>query len=181
MIYVCSLFEMPGYVRSLRPGYLVSLVQTEFQPPTPAEIEVERHLRIAVHDVSQAAAGAVVPEEQHIRDLVTFLVRRNRDEGLLIHCYAGISRSTAAALIALSLDMNGREMEAARNLRRAAPHAQPNRRIVALADQILGREGRLVAARQAMGPATPAYEAPLVTLDPALQGKGTLGSDARGD
>ncbi len=172
MIYVCGLYEMPGYVRSLRPGYLVSLVQPEFQPPTPAEIEVERHLRIAVHDVSEAALGAVVPEEEHIRALVTFLGRRSRDEGLLIHCYAGISRSTAAALIALSLDMDGREMEAARSLRRAAPHAQPNRRIVALADQILGREGRLVAARQAMGPATPAWEAPLVSLAPMAPGDG---------
>ena len=80
-----------------------------------------------------------------------------------------------------SIDMEGREMEAARSLRRAAPHAQPNRRIVTLADRILGREGRLVAARQAMGPATPAYEGPLVTLDPALHRKATLGSDAQGD
>ena len=166
MIYVCSLYEMPRYVRSLRPGYLVSLVQSEFQPPTPAEVAAERHLRIAVHDVWERAPGAVAPEEEHVQDLLAFLDRRSRSEGILIHCYAGISRSTAAALIALTLDLDGREMEAAQRLRRAAPHAQPNPRIVALADQLLGKEGRLVAARNAMGPATPAAEGPLVELSP---------------
>ena len=167
MIYVCSLHEMPSHARLLRPRYLVSLVQPEFQPPTPDEVSVEHHLRIAVDDVSQQAWGAVVPEEEHVQNLVTFLDQRNRDEGVLIHCYAGISRSTAAALIALALDMDGREMEAAQVLRRAAPHARPNERIVALADGLLGRQGRLVAARLAMGEATPAYEAPLVAVAPS--------------
>jgi predicted protein tyrosine phosphatase len=51
-------------------------------------------------------------------------------------------------------------------LRAAAPHAQPNARIIALADQILGRRGRLIAARSAMGPATLVVEAPLVALQP---------------
>jgi len=165
MIYVCSLHEMRRHVRSLRPGYLVSLVQSEFQPPTPAEIEADSHHRVVVDDVSEPGLGAVVPEQEHVQEMVTFLAQRSRDEGVLIHCYAGISRSTAAALIALSLDMDGREMEAAQTLRRAAPHAQPNRRIIALADQILGRQGRLVGAREAMGRATPAHEGQLVTLE----------------
>ena len=169
MIYVCSLHEMPSHARLLRPGYLVSLIQPEFQPPTPDEVTVEHHLRLAVDDVSQQAWGAVVPEADHVRNLVTFLDQRNRDEGVLIHCYAGISRSTAAALIALVLDMDGREMEAGQILRRAAPHARPNQRIVALADEILGKQGRLVAARLAMGEATLAYEAPLVTVAPTAR------------
>ena len=64
------------------------------------------------------------------------------------------------------LDAEGREQEAALALRAAAPHALPNTRIIALADRILGREGRLVAARDAMGPATPVTEGPLVELVP---------------
>ncbi len=72
----------------------------------------------------------------------------------------------AAALIALSLENDGREMEAARLLRAAAPHAQPNARMVALADRLLGRQGRLVAAKEAMGPATLVFEGPLVKLSP---------------
>jgi hypothetical protein len=63
----------------------------------------------------------------------------------------------------------GRETEAAQSIRAAAPHAHPNRRIVALADAILGLEGRLIAAREAMGPAEPMTHGPLVRL-PLLGG-----------
>jgi predicted protein tyrosine phosphatase len=77
---------------------------------------------------------------------------------------AGISRSTAAALIALALTAPGREELVARQLRRAAPHASPNRRIIALADRLLARDGRLIAARESMGAAEPLVAGPLVAL-----------------
>ena len=166
MIYVCSLFEMEHYVRQLQPGYLVSLIQPELQPPTPCGLEPARHLRVAVHDVSEEAWGSIVPEDEHVRSLVSFLEERSRDEGILFHCYAGISRSTAGALIALAIDMEGRELEASHLLRRAAPFAQPNSLLIALADRILGREGRLVVAHRSMGPHEPAFEGRLVEVAP---------------
>ncbi len=166
MIYICSLEEMPHHVRSLRAGYLVSLVQSAFQPPTPPEVKVERHLRIPVDDISVHTDGWVAPEQAHVETLIGFLRRWPADEPLVMHCYAGVSRSMAAGLIALTLNAEGREEEAARVLRKAAPHALPNARIIALADRILGRQGRLVAARDAMGPATPVTEGPLVELVP---------------
>ena len=87
--------------------------------------------------------------------MIDFLRAWSHDDGaLLVHCVAGISRSMAVALIALVVKAGGRELEAAQVLRNAAPHAWPNTRMVALADQILGCGGRLVAAREAMGPAT---------------------------
>lgn len=166
MIYVCGLHEMPLHVRALRPSHLVSLVQPEFQPPTPDGIGTGRHLRIAVHDVSGPILGFVPPRRSDVEKLIAFLRGWPGDEALLIHCYAGVSRSTAAALVALALNAEGREMEAARRLREAAPHAQPNPRIVALADRLLGRDGRLVAASEAMGPAVLVLEGPLVKLSP---------------
>ena len=109
---------------------------------------------------------SVVPGEAHVRGLIRFLGEWPGSEPLLLHCYAGVSRSTAAALIALTLNAEGREMEAAQALRDAAPHAHPNARIIALADQLLERRGRLIAARNAMGPGAPIREAPLVALQP---------------
>jgi hypothetical protein len=53
------------------------------------------------------------------------------------------------------LDGEGREAEAAQHMRRLVPHASPNRRIIALADRLLKRDGRLIAARAEMGPASP--------------------------
>jgi predicted protein tyrosine phosphatase len=161
-IYVSSLYEMPTHVRERGVGYLVSLVQSEYQPKRPPEVPSERHLRIAVDDISSPSDGAVLPGEPHVRRLVDFLERWPGDEPLLLHCHAGISRSTAGALIALSLWQD--EFEAARALRAAAPHAIPNARIIALADAILGRDGRLVAARESMGAFTPLAEAPLTEL-----------------
>ncbi len=70
----------------------------------------------------------------------------------------------AAALIALVIKAGGREMEAAYHVREAAPHAWPNQRIIALADEILGCKGRLVAAREAMGPAELTLPTPLARI-----------------
>ena len=83
---------------------------------------------------------------------------------MLVHCYAGVSRSTAAALIALAIRAPRREEEAVRALSDAAPHAYPNRRIIALADGLLGLDGRLSLARETMPRPSPLVEGPLVEL-----------------
>ncbi|MDX1540579.1 MAG: hypothetical protein R3349_04170 [Geminicoccaceae bacterium] len=165
MIYVCNLHDMPSHVGTVQPSHLVSLVTSAEQPPTPETILVERHLRIEIDDISEPMPGGVLPERHHVERLVEFLrVWEHDDAPLLIHCVAGVSRSMASALIGLVLKANGREDEAARHLRREAPHAQPNRRIIALADEILGLGGRLIAAREAMGPAEVLIHGPLVRL-----------------
>jgi predicted protein tyrosine phosphatase len=165
MIYICNLIDMPGHVAGLAPGRLISLVAPHEQPPTPDGVLAERHLRVEVHDISTPLLGHIMPEREHVATLVDFLRAWQPDEAaLLVHCIAGISRSTAAALIGLVIKAGGREHEAAAVLRKEAPHAQPNRRIVALADELLGCEGRLIAAREAMGEAALTPFGPLVRL-----------------
>jgi predicted protein tyrosine phosphatase len=165
MIYVCNLHEMPEHVKALGPSHLVSLVAPGEMPETPEGIELERHLRVEIHDISEPLDGHVLPEADHLAEVIDFLRAWSHDDGaLLVHCVAGISRSMAVALIGLVIKAGGREAEAAEMLRKAAPHAWPNTRMIALADQILGCEGRLVAAREAMGPATLTLPTPLVQL-----------------
>jgi predicted protein tyrosine phosphatase len=164
-IHVCSLFDMPHYARELQPGFLVSAIQPEFQPETPPQVTTERHHRMAVHDIAGPAFGSVHTEYQHIENLINFLkVWSGSNESLLIHCYAGISRSTAVALLALFIKRKCAEFDAAMALRDAAPHAKPNRLIISLADEILALNGRLVTAVDSMGSGTPANEGPLVSL-----------------
>lgn len=165
MVCVCGLQGLARCAAALRPSGLVSLVTAFEQPPTPTGLEPGRHFRLEIDDITEPLDGFVAPERHHVAGLVDFLGGWDREAPLLIHCAAGISRSTAAALTALCLHSDGEdEAELARHLRRAAPHASPNRRIVALADELMGRGGRLVAAVEAMGPAEPALEGPLVRL-----------------
>ncbi len=166
MIYICSLAEMPEHVRSLQPSHLVSLLSSTEQPPTPDGFDTARHHRVEVNDISAPLEGYVLPQDDHVLGLISFLEGWDAAAPLLVHCFAGISRSTAAALIALTLRHDGREEEAALRLREAAPHAQPNRRMIELADTRLGRDGRLVAALAAMGVAALRPYGPLTRVDP---------------
>lgn len=168
MIYVCNLREMPLHVRDLRPSHLVSLLAPHEQPPTPEGLLAKRHLRVGIDDISEPLDDYICPEETHVGELIDFLRGWEPRAPLVIHCYAGISRSMAAALIALALPVPGREIEAARHMRAEAPHASPNRRLIALADAVLGCEGRLIAARDAMGPARATTAGPLVRLTPLV-------------
>ena len=164
-IYVCNLQEMPGHVVALAPSHLVSLVAPGELPATPEAILIDRHLQIEIHDISEVLDGHVLPEAEHVAQVVDFIRAWSHTDGsLLIHCFAGISRSMAAALIGLVVKAGGREQDAAALMRRTAPHAWPNARMIALADEILGCEGRLIAARNAMGPADLTLVAPLVRL-----------------
>lgn len=149
-IYISSLADMPGLVRRLGVRNLVSIIQPEAQPPTPPEIDADRHYRCPVHDIVDPRQGEVLPQSTHIADLIAFLETWNGGTPLLIHCHAGISRSTAVALIAHVLK-TGDPALSAKELRKASSYASPNRRIVALADSIMGFGGKLVEARECMG------------------------------
>ena len=165
MIYVCNLIEMPGHVEALGVSHLVSLVSPDEQPPTPAGVAAHRHHRVGIHDISEPLDGHVLPDPEHVAGLIEFVRSWSPGEApILIHCVAGISRSMAAALITLVLNAPRRELEAARHVRQAAPHAYPNRRMIAVADDLLGCDGRLIEAREAMGAANLLPLAPLVRL-----------------
>ncbi|WP_250130390.1 tyrosine phosphatase family protein, partial [Escherichia coli] len=76
--------------------------------------------------------------------LIEFAHEWDQTAPLLIHCWMGVSRSPAAAVIAaLSLYPDQDETELALRLRAASPYATPNARIIAIGDRLLGRKGRL--------------------------------------
>ena len=83
-----------------------------------------------------------------------------------MHCYAGISRSTAGAYVGVcALNPHRDEAAVAKELRRASATASPNLRIVELADRLLGRGGRMIRAIEAIGRGIEAYEAHPFRLD----------------
>ena len=85
---------------------------------------------------------------------------------MVVHCFAGISRSTAAAYAAAcALNPARDEMEIARAIRDASATAMPNARIVAIADRMLERDGRMVRAVEALGRGLEAPEGHPFRLD----------------
>jgi len=94
-----------------------------------------------------------------MEQLLAFIRAWDRQAPLLFHCWAGISRSTAAAYIAAcALAPDRDEAELARALRAASPSATPNAHFVALADDLLNRQGRMIEAIRAIGRGAEAME-----------------------
>lgn len=153
MLHVCSLAELHLTVARTGARYVLTVmgnVDKALRPPSVAEAN---HLKVSMDDITQAAEGFVTPCAAHVEQVLDFVRRWPRDAPMVIHCYAGISRSSASAFAAACLLAPHRdEVSIARQIRQASPTAYPNRLIVQLADAALGRSGRMVAALDAMGP-----------------------------
>lgn len=157
MIYVTSLAMLDTAVEILKPTHMVTLLGPENDVGTPPSIKPECHLKLVINDIIDDLPGLIAPHDRHIDRLLDFVRRWGgpKNGAILFHCYMGISRSGAAAYIALC-DYNepGREVPIAREMRRRGPHISPNIRMVQIADDIMEREGRMVDAVAGLGAGT---------------------------
>jgi predicted protein tyrosine phosphatase len=168
-ILVTPLSAVPQTIALHRPSHLVTLLSPEHMIDTPDGVEAHRHLKLGMNDIADAFAGDAPPAANHIESLLEFGRTWNADAPMLIHCWAGISRSTAAAYILLCDRFgDGHETILARELRLRAPHAYPNRLMVRLADNALGREGRMIDAIETIGRGRIVSEGDLAELPLAL-------------
>jgi predicted protein tyrosine phosphatase len=167
-IYVAPLSYVADTIAEAQVSHLVTLINDETPVATPPSIAPERHLRLAMNDICEPAPGLLLPCQSHVEELVDFALAWDRQAPLLIHCWAGISRSTAAAFITLcALNPQTSEHAIALTLRKASSTAYPNRRLVKLGDQALARQGRMIAAVESIGRGQIAEEAQVFAL-PAL-------------
>jgi predicted protein tyrosine phosphatase len=159
-IYVCPLSALDEVVTRSKASYLLTCLQSELLVETPRLIKPDDHLRLLIHDISEPMQGCIEPNESHVTELIEFARRWGGEGPMVVHCWAGISRSTAAAFTALcAVNPHTPEERIAARLRQASPTAYPNRLIVNLADAALGRNGRMVRAVETMGRGIPAHEA----------------------
>jgi predicted protein tyrosine phosphatase len=146
-IHVCALRHVTNTAQAIGAGHLVSAIEAPSFPTTPKGIMPDRHLKLDMDDITLAQANMTLPSERHVLELLDFVQDWGQTSPLLVHCFAGMSRSTACAYIALcALNPNADEDRIAIAMRRLSATATPNRRLVALADDILGRDGRMIAA-----------------------------------
>jgi predicted protein tyrosine phosphatase len=151
-VLVSSLSGVEVAISRHHPSHLVSLLSPEYMIDTPAAIADDRHLRLALADVAQAWESDCPPHAHHVERLLEFGRSWNAEAPILVHCWAGISRSMAAAFTLLCDRAGpGYEFEIARDLRARAAHAYPNPLIVRLADEALRRDGRMIEAAASIG------------------------------
>lgn len=159
MIWVTPLSGLDRTLRMTKARHVISLLSVGAEPLRIERLEPEKHLHLAMHDIAEPRAGLVAPSQAHVASILEFADLWDRQMPLVIHCYAGISRSTAAAyIVAASLQPGRDEEELARNLRERAPSATPNPLIIAHADALLARKGRMIAAIRNIGRGADAYE-----------------------
>ena len=159
MIHVCSLAALPETVRLTGASHVLTVMGKVDQVQRPESILETNHLKVAFDDITEPMEGYVVPSEEHVERVLNFVRNWDRAAPLVVHCYAGVSRSTASAFATVcALNPHRDEMSIARLIREASPIAAPNRLIVSLADKALGREGRMLRALDAMGPGSMSVE-----------------------
>ena len=158
-LHVCPLARLHDTVAATGASHVVTLINAATVVERPASILADRHLLIGVSDIVDPLDGHILPAIEHVERLLAFVRAWERESPLVVHCWAGISRSTAAAFIAAcALRPERREDDIARALRQASPIATPNRRLVAVADEILGRHGRMMDAIERIGRGQEAFE-----------------------
>jgi predicted protein tyrosine phosphatase len=162
-ILVTPLSAVPDVIRSHGPSHLVTLLSPEHMIETPEGFPKDRHLRLGLNDVIDVHAGGNPPDASHVEELLAFARGWSADDPILVHCWAGVSRSMAATYIILCDRLGrGSELHAARAIRNRAPHAHPNALLVQYADEMLGRQGRMTEAIRSIGAGTMVAEGELV-------------------
>jgi predicted protein tyrosine phosphatase len=158
-IIVCPLSHVETICEARRPSHLLSLLDPGHVIPSPAGLGTGAHLRIGVHDICDETEGLIRPDESVVEAVLAFGSAWAAEAPMVVHCWAGISRSSASAFtLACARNPHADERTIAEEIRRRSPYATPNRRIVALADDILGRGGRMVDAADAIGRGQSAVE-----------------------
>ena len=166
MIHVCSLARLHDTVAECGARHVVTLMKDVAMVRRPPSIDAANHLLLDMDDITEVLEGYVPPCSAHVEKLIDFVSAWDRTTPMVVHCYAGISRSTAGAFItACALNPTRDELSIARTIRSFSPTAQPNLRLVTLADTILGRRGRMTSAVRAIGPGLAAYEGHPFHLD----------------
>jgi predicted protein tyrosine phosphatase len=148
---VCGLTELEGH-RAGRATHVLSILDPDYpEPEAFATYDPHHRLTLRFHDIIGRWPGYEAPEREHVEALVAF--GTELDEAgpalrhLLVHCHAGISRSTAALATLLARHTAlGDEAGIFARIREIRPIAWPNSRMIGFADDILGRGGRLNAA-----------------------------------
>lgn len=149
-ITICGIAELGQHCEA-GVTHVLSILDPHWPDPIAfSDFPPHRREALRFDDVIAPTPGMVAPSEEHVAQLLAF----GRDVGvageqahLLIHCHAGVSRSTAAATLLLAQDDPTRSAsDIFDEIARLRPRAWPNLVLLELGETALGRHGEFTAA-----------------------------------
>ena len=149
VLTICGLEELGGHA-ARGVTHALSIVDPGTpEPPAFATYGAHRRTTLRFHDIIEPEPEMVLPGPADVEAILAWgeAVDAETPGHLLVHCHMGISRSTAAmAMLLAAAHPDEPEASIAERVRAVRPIAWPNLRLIELADDRLGRQGRLVAA-----------------------------------
>ena len=148
-ITVTNVDKVPGFIHR-GATHVISLLHSRERNMLflPKSFKRENWLFLDMDDVISEQADAA-PQKEQVERLLSWTKKLPSDAHLVIHCHAGVSRSTAAALAVKVQELGvDRLREAVDWLLEARPQACPNPVITKFADELLGAKGELHAAAE---------------------------------
>ncbi|MGA8757674.1 MAG: protein-tyrosine-phosphatase [Stellaceae bacterium] len=155
---ICGLEELAGHCDAPGVTHVLSILDPGWPDPEPIRnFNLNRRLKLNFHDVIEPMPGWIPPERWDVELLLAFgrnlsesaheAAEESSEAHLLVHCHAGVSRSTASAILLLAqCDPARAAQDVVGQVIRLRPRAWPNLRIIEIGDTLLGRGGELVAS-----------------------------------
>lgn len=156
-IHACSLRRLSDVTDDLGRFDLLSLSSPGHDKGDGQRLECRRKLELSFHDINEPRPGLVAPDAELVQSIIDF-GRGKQKYPMVVNCWAGISRSSAAVYVIVCDRNPGLEREIAKELRRRAPAVTPNRLMVSIADDLLCRGGRMSDAIALIGRGADAFE-----------------------
>ena len=147
-VTICGLSELSEVVPS-GISHVISILDPDY--PYPSELKIidsSRRELFSFEDVVVPEESQKIPERADIKRLLDWgrgLLLGGEETHLLVHCHAGVSRSTAATAILMLGQNPCLEEQVFQEISRLRPRNWPNSRMVEIADELLGCQGRFIA------------------------------------
>ncbi len=153
MIIVCSLNDLLTVCDSIKPKFLISVIDPGYEPETPKT--VQNHLKLGFDDIVKISPDNHIfrlntseipqlpPNQNHINSIRNFTDQWDVNDDIVIHCWCGVSRSMATATYLMCKNNLENIDSNIRYIRFIAPHANPNKLLIKLFEENLGTKGKI--------------------------------------
>ena len=152
---ICGIDELAGNC-SAEASHVLSILDPDSPVPEAFGAFGEHEkLELRFHDIIDETPGLQAPQPGHVEHILAFgrdlLAQPRSATHLLVHCHAGISRSTASMALILAQALPEQPADAILKLVHGIREkAWPNLRLIEIGDSMLRRNGTLIDAAAAL-------------------------------